>query len=204
MNLRLTIRSSGSLAEAGRQAAFALAQSLNRTMVDVQQADRNALQSQFTVRRRDWLEKSYKITKFAKKNDLIVRLAISPPGAPEKADILSKFQDGGVKTPAGKTVAVPVDVKRGAAGIITPAFRPRARVRSGKAFVVKNPSTGKGVIKERVGRGKSARVIVDYGLTLKARIPKRLRFFETFRSVVKNSMSRNFQAALREALRTAR
>jgi hypothetical protein len=192
------------LAAAGRQAAYGLAQGLNRTMIDVQQSDRKALGAQFKVKRRDWLEKSYKISKFAKKGDPLVRLEISPPGAPQKADILSKFQEGGVKEPSRKTIAVPVDVRRGGAGVISQANRPRALLTAGKAFVVRSRTTGKGVIKHRAGRGKNARVVVDYGLTLKATIPKRIAFFETFRSVVQTNLRRNIKNAIQDALRTAR
>lgn len=205
MDLRISVRSKGmGLAEAGRQAAYALAQSINRTMLDVQQAERNALQSQFTVRRRDWLEKSYKMVKFAKKGDLLARLAISPPGAPEKADILSKFETGGVKTPTGKSVAVPVDAKRNGNGVITSANRPKRLIESGKAFVIRAKGKPTGVVKRRIGKGKGAREEVLYGLTPKAKIPKRLRFFETFRTVVKGSFVRNFQIAYKNALRTAK
>jgi hypothetical protein len=192
------------LAAAGKQAAYGLAQGLNKTMIDVQKANRDALPTQFTVRRKDWLAKSFKISKFAKKNDHLVRMEISPPGAPQKADILSKFQEGGVKEPTGKTIAVPVDVRRGGTGVISPGNRPRALINAGKAFVVRSRTTGKGVIKQRVGKGKRARVIVDYGLTLKAKIPKRLEFFETFRSVVKSTLRRNIENEIQNALRTAR
>jgi hypothetical protein len=204
MNISIKVTSNGGLGRFERQIPYALSQAINRTMLDVQQAERNALQSKFTLRRKDWMEKSYKIEKFAKKGDPLARLAISPPGAPGKADILSKFEQGGPKLPKGTSIAIPEAAKVNAVGVITTANRPKRLIASGKAWVVRNKATGKGVIRGRVGRGKGAREVVLFGLQPKAVIKPVLRFFETARSVTKGSFTKNLKAALRNAIAGAR
>lgn len=205
MQFSLKLTSKGALSDVvKRQIPFATSKMLNAVTIDVQEQERQGARSAFKVRRQTWLDRSFKITKFAKKNDLHTRLEISPPGDPTKADIISKFEDGGTKTPTGRSIAVPVDARRSKSDVITPANRPKALLAKGKAFLIRSQSTGKGVIKQRKGRGKRATEVVLYGLTKLARIPKRLSFFAIARATLKRQVNVRFEQALRDALRTAR
>lgn len=206
MNINVKVTSNGGLGRFERQIPFALSKAVTRTMLDVQQAERNRAATQFTLRRKDWVERSFKITQFPTKAVPLARMEISPPGAPGRADILTKFEAGGPKVPTGGrvSIAIPEQAKVNGAGIITAANRPRRLIDAGKAFIVRNKATGRGVIRGWAGRGKSRREVVLYGLQRKAVIKPVLRFFETARNVTKGSFRNNMKAALRNAIAGAR
>lgn len=112
-----------------RQLPFAASKMLNALALDVQAAERAHLRDIFTLRRPQWADRSIKITHFAKKTELWATVAVSPPGAPQKSDILGKFEDQTEKTPAqgGRSIVIPTaDTKRTAGGIISRGMRPRA------------------------------------------------------------------------------
>lgn len=110
-----------------RQVPFAASNALNDTAKLFQYRERQHMGNIFTVRRKPWVDNSVKITDFATKRSLTATVAIEAPGQKNRSDILGKFETQTQKTPkSGRTIAVPVDVRRSKADIITKANRPKA------------------------------------------------------------------------------
>jgi hypothetical protein len=111
-----------------RQVPYALSNTLNDVAKLFQYRERQHIGQQFTVRRKQWVDNSVKITEFATKRKLQTTVAIESPGGGKRSDILGKFESQTSKTPhgGGRSIAVPVDVRRSKADIITKANRPRA------------------------------------------------------------------------------
>jgi hypothetical protein len=112
---------------AQRQYPYAAMQSLNDVALLFQYRQREHMHGIFTNRRRDWIDRSVKITAFAKKGSLIATVAIESPGGGNRSDILAKFESQTSKQPRdGRSLFVPVDARRNAAGIIPDSARPKA------------------------------------------------------------------------------
>jgi hypothetical protein len=91
-----------------RQLPFATANAINDTLLEVQTAERAHIHAAFTVRRTSFIDNLVKITKFAKKDDPSGEIGIrGPNSAPDRADILTKFETGGTKTPRSSSHALP-------------------------------------------------------------------------------------------------
>src|SRR5690606_21849287 len=100
-----------------QQIPFATSLALNETAKRAQGEQRKGMARHFTLRRKQWADRSVKIQPFSNKRTLAVTLKIDPPGG--KADIFSKFEDGGTKTPKdGKRLAVPDEVRRSKVGVV--------------------------------------------------------------------------------------
>lgn len=145
------------------QIPYALAKAINATTLDVQKAEYAHQSRIFTLRRPEWVKRSNKITKFAKKTDPVAIIGIHPPGGDARADIVGKFETETQKTPRGSSIAIPVSerVKRSNAGIIAKRARPAAynfrqvgkAIRGDKGtFIIKKPG-GTGLILQRVKGG---------------------------------------------------
>lgn len=152
------------------QLPFATSVALNDVAKLAQTAQRRRIHDVFTIRRRDFADRAVKIQPFATKRRLEVTLKIEPPGGAQRADIFSKFEEGGRKTsrlPGGR-VAIPEDVRRGKTGVVGRSQRPRAlglqlhgrgpkaTVFTGKnrTFMIK-PHAGGGGIFKRTGRAST-------------------------------------------------
>lgn len=146
---------------------FFASRAINHTVLEVQTALRAGTHERFIVRRRQWMDRAYKIKPFATKRSLRAVIAVNPPGGQERADILTKFEDGGTKTPKGRRLAVP-DAARARPQQVIPRSRrpkafgfqlhgsgPKATVYKGakRAFMVLKPD-GTGGIYQRTGRRK--------------------------------------------------
>jgi hypothetical protein len=205
MDLLVTVRRTGpKLTDvAARQLPFATALAINRTLEEIQGAARAGIRERFTLRRPTFVERLVKINNAdrARKDRLAGRVGIQ--GA--RADLLTKFEAGGTKRPAGRSIAVPIDAKRTKADIVRAGQRPRRVLEDprSRAFMVRGPD-GRGVIKQRVGRGRGAQVRVLFGLTPRAELPASLRFHETAERTARARFSTNLQGFLGYALRTAR
>jgi hypothetical protein len=209
------------IGDAAKQVRFAASKALNATALQFQVAERARLGREFTLRRRDFVEKQgVKIARgdFATKTSLVVRI-----GMDEKADFLAKFEDGEDKKPTeGRlALAIPREVKRNKNEIVTKANRPRAfrftqvhtatstgvRIFKGarRVFMIQKPD-GTGVILQRFGRGNSERagVRVMYALTPKGTISASLHFVDTATKTVNERWAQNFERAFADAMRTAK
>jgi hypothetical protein len=104
------------------QIPYATSLALNDVSKQAQEAQRGHDDRVFTVRRRAWMDNQVKIKPFASKRSLFTVVKIDPPGG--RSDILSKFQDGGTKTPTHGRKALAIPAKRGAT--VSRANRPRS------------------------------------------------------------------------------
>lgn len=111
-----------------RQVPYALSGMLNDIAELHQYRVRERTSNIFTIRRKDFVDRSVKVTKFAKKNDLVSAVAIESPGGGARSDIIGKFENQTQKTPhmGHRSIVVPVDVKRSKADLIQAGNRPKA------------------------------------------------------------------------------
>ncbi len=203
-----------------RQIPFAMANAINRTAEEVQQAERDHISKAFTIRR-PFVLSNVRIARsdFATKTRMQATIAI-----PDDS-VLTKFEGGGIKSPraGGRAIAVPIDVKRNKSDIITNANRPRAfafvRARSsiktrnavymgkGRTFMIQL-ADGSGWILKRTGRGKKGALFegtsVLYVLRPQVRIPNLLDYYTIGETVAVRRFPLNMQGMLDYALRTAK
>lgn len=205
------------------QIPFATARALNQTALDVQQAEREELSRNFTLRRRDWAMRNIKIRRedFARKHRLRAIVRVESPGGGDRSDILAKFEEGGIKRPSsGKRIAVPVDVRRTGTGIVSPSMRPgrlNFQPRGGKVFsnrsnvmvgdkrtvMIRQPG-GRGVVLQRKGRRKARKLLLLYAFRPKVKLSPRLKFESTARREINQVFNKNFDREFRRAIETAR
>lgn len=196
----------------GGQFRYAVQQALNATALDIQTAERARLGAEFTLRRKDFIERQgAKIKRFATKAVPSVEIGVDP-----KADFLAKFETGGTKTPrAGSDLAIPEGVRRNKADIVTRGNRPRAlldrlgkKAGAGGVFIVKPGQTNRGHLSpgvyRRDGRGGRGGVTELFNLVHSARVDNRLHFVDTARRVIANRWEPNMIAAMAKALASAR
>jgi hypothetical protein len=223
--ITLSVKERGiGLAEvAENQIPFALSRALNLTANNIQSAVIAQLGDRFTLPRPVFMSRLVKIENRdrATKRKLSVIVGIQGP----RAEILAQHEDGGAKLPSGRSLAVPVNVRRNKYDIITRGNRPRGfaferqqlgtetgveiyRGR-GRSFMVRYPS-GRGWIFKRVGRRGTGRwgelftgTSVLYHLQPKVQLDARLGFKNTAEQVMRAKMNANFEIALEEAMRTA-
>lgn len=171
MDLTIKIDSAGlinRLHAVERQVPFALALGTNRTIEEVQAAIQKHEYETYTIRR-PWVVQGIKI-------DNSDRATKDNPRAivhldPERA-FMSKFQEGTIKLPMGKSIAIPIAAKRSKSDLIQKGQRPRAfgftkgyssiRTRAtiwrGEkgAWMIQRPD-GSGTIFQRVGKAERNR-----------------------------------------------
>lgn len=155
-------------ADLREQVPYALSRAINTTMLEAQAAQRAAQHDRFITRRRQWMDRSVKLKPFASKRQLTATLSIDPPGG--RADILTKFEDGGTKRAQSGRLAVP-DAARTTPRQVVPRSRrpkafgfrlhgtgPHATVFTGakRTFMVQRPD-GTGGIYQRTGARKGKR-----------------------------------------------
>ncbi len=202
---RETNRFLGSLA---RQVPFALKVAINETLKDMQKAQRAHQRRVFTVRRPSFVDQSVKIKPFASKQTLTGTMSIDPPGGHKRADILTKFERGGIKRPRRRHLVLPVKARRTRAGIVSTRNRPKAlklrrRGRSvrgeRRTFVVRDVG-----IFQRVNRGRRSRVRLLFAFLRQVPIDRRLDFVANAERTVARRFDRHFDRAFDRAVRTAR
>ena len=207
-----------------RQLPFATAKAINDTAKDFQRAQLARMGTAFTVRSRTFIPRSVKIKPFARKTTLEATVAVAPPGGTRTADILVKFERGGVKRPrTGGHLVIPVDARRTQRGIVRKDQRPRALHfrKVGRAFrgdrrTFLIPGVG---IFQRTGRRGAGRRLASYirtrrvrdqnirmlfSMTRSAPIRKQLRFISTARKIIPRVFPGHLRTQLRRAIATAR
>jgi hypothetical protein len=217
-----------------RQIPFATATAINETAKQFQIFQRRHMHGTFKVRRANWVDQSVKITHFAKKQPgrQYAEIAIVSPGGGQRSDILAKFEEGGMKRPRGRSIAVPDSVKRTKADVVSKANRPKAfhfklHGKGSKAtvyrgdkrtFMIQRPD-GSGAIYQRFGskikrtllggiagrtrRSRDTATRTLYSLTPDALIDRRLKFVVNARGVVRDVWAREFNKAFGNAVATS-
>ncbi len=200
---------------ARRQVPFAASKALNDTIKQIQAAERAQIEKTFTLRRKQFVLRTVKINRqdFANKRNLRATVRIDPT-----RDFLAKFERGGVKRPhSGRSIAVPIDVKRGKTGVGSRRLRPKAlalrahhtaggktQYRGEKRTFLVERGAFRGIF-QRVGRRRRSSIRLLYSLVTSVRIPASLRFERTARRVATpERLQANFHRAFEFAMRTAR
>lgn len=196
----LTIDARIDLAAFGRklnQIPFATALTLTRIAQDAQLEVRRELGRRFFIRN-TWVERGILFSPARK--DTLVATVFS------RDDFMVLQETGGTKTPRGKSVAVPGDVRTNKRGIITQANRPRALLAKKNTFRAK--IGGVDGIWQRLGKrtakrtGRALKLLFIF--TSAVRIPPRFGFAETVRRVVRQRFPRQWALAVERAVKTAR
>ena len=217
------------------QLPFATSLAINNVTKEAQAFQRQHMLGTFQVRRRQWVERNVKIMRFSNKRQRPIHslIGIEAPGDPSRSDILSKFEEGGVKRPKdGRRLAVPDEVKRTTGGVIRRGMRPKdfqfrvwgrgpkAEILVGerRTFMIRK-ADGTGGIYQRTGRKRAGRrlasdirtravrdlnVRVLYRFTPEANIDSRLHFEENVDGVVRARFSRTFKEAFEKAIAAGR
>ena len=192
-----------------KQTPFALSVAINDTLKDAQKVQRAHQRRVFTVRRPRFSDLSVKIKPFATKRTLTGTMAIDPPGGKRTADILTKFESGGIKRVRdGRHLAIPVEARRTKAGVVSRRNRPKSfrfrrvgRSIRGERRTFIMPGIG---IFQRVGRRKNSRIRLLYRFKTSVPIPRRLDFIQNAERVVQQMFDKNFDRAFDRAVATAR
>lgn len=207
------------LDKVGRQQfPFAMSKALNATADQFQERQRAGMQKRFTLRRKPWVDRSVKRGKgdFATKKKLEAIVRIETPGDKGRSDVLTQHEDGGTKRPrSGRTLSVPADVRRGKTGVIPKNLRPGALnlrpwgesgtvMRGDRRTVLIRTGNDRGVILQRTGRGKRAKLKVLYRLKGSVPLKPGLEFFKTAKIVVNDRLVENVRRELDRAISTAR
>lgn len=192
-----------------RQIPFAMANAINDVLKAGQQAQRRQMAQAFTIRRQQFAERSVKLTQFATKTALVGELAISPPGGGQRADLFTKFEQGGTKRPrAGSALAVPIvgsRVKPTERSVVRTANRPAAlRQATGRRRTFVREAGDTRVLFEATGTGKRARVRPLFVLIPEAPIDKRLRFEATVTDAITDGWPAAFARRFAESTATGR
>lgn len=213
------------------QMPFAIKQAINATAKDAQEAQLLGMEQRFTIRRRQWVQRSFKIKPFATKQRLMARITVEPPGGQARADVLTRHEEAGFRVPfAGRSLAVPVKARKSPTAVIPARDRPKAmdfkRTRSagggkeifagkGKTIMVRN-ADGSGVIFRKTGgqlgrdeRGRFAKrggggTELLYVFKPTTRLLDRLRFIDTVTTTVRSTFEMHFSREFSRAVRSAR
>ena len=190
-----------SLHEWEDQYEYAMSQTINDTLKDAQRTMVGDINDKFTVRRKAFVQRSVKISKFAKKTDLEGIVGIENIAGKPTADILSKFEEGGDKHPRGQNVAVPTEFVRPVADrVITAGKRPRNLKNSFKMSL----RTGVEVLAQRISRGKNAGLRIAYVLKPLVSIDNRLHFRDTVIEDINKNFEKNWEKNAIKAISTRR
>jgi hypothetical protein len=205
------------------QVPFALKNTIARVLKAGQAAEREHMARTFTLRRKDFADRSVKITEFPTKTKLVGEIAISSPGG--RSDIFSKFETGGQKFPHnGRTfIAVPRTgslVKKRKSSIVPEQLRPAALKDSLtlRTFVkpFKKDASKQGIFAvDRVAEARArrtgkkrdsnrARPTLLYTLIDEAPIQDSLEFVKTITDTVSRDFASAFEEEFANAVRTKR
>ena len=199
------------------QIPFATSRAINDVAKLAQEKQRKHQRKIFTVRRPQFVDKAVKIKPFASKRSLSAIIQIAPPGGAKTRDILTKFETDRTKRPRdGRSIAVPVNVKRTAAGVVRKNLRPRAlnlrkhggagRVLRGdrRTFLIRNAAGGGGGIFQRFGGKGSTEVRLLFALVPRVSITPDLEFLDNVTQIVNTRFADRFSLRFDEAIRSAR
>lgn len=193
------------------QAAFATSVGINDTAKDVQAAQRAQAHEAFTIRRKPFVERAFKIKPFATKASLEATILIDPPGGQARADIITRHEERGQRTPhAGRSLVVPVKARPSPTSLVPKRLRPgqlglQVMSRRGGVEIAVGKrgerlirfSDGSGVILDRRGE-------VLHALRPETPIPGDLEFYATAERVARARMAENMRAAWMRAIHSAR
>jgi len=203
------------------QLPFAIVNGLTQTAKDSQLSVQKELPLRFTIRRLAFMQKNIKIVS-AKKKDAEPWASVEDTGGPEGqiAADMGLQETGGTKFPAHKQwICVPImGGARRPGGWVSPQNMPQELMKpGGGGFIRGNVMYKRGADYKRpksymkvLGPGAAmsgtarAKITPMYALVSRASLPKRYGFEDVVRMVVTQMWPREFEAAFKEAVRTAR
>jgi hypothetical protein len=169
---------------------YVTSRAINDTLIDAQSTMRTSIRDKFNIRRPQFVDKSVKISKFSKKNDLEGIVGIENIGGKETANILSKFEDGGTKTgKSGGLVAIPTEFVRPDSSRIIPSNKRPRNLRNAVKVMTK---TGKEIILASIGRGKNKITEIAYWLKPSVKVDNRLHFVDQVTKTINERYNANF------------
>ncbi|MBU1864267.1 MAG: hypothetical protein KKH94_11430 [Candidatus Omnitrophica bacterium] len=199
MNVKMDISAASKMLNimAEKQLPFAFAYALTLTANDAREEIVRQLPQKFTLRSGWWKPYSYMgfNVRPAKKRWLVAEIYT-------RADFMQLQEEGGVKHPSGKMIAIPTsNVRTSLTQKITKARRPAVLLRrtTRPGFIL--PTKSGPVLFRRVTKHQ---VKALYVLTRQATIRPRLSMQETASQILQQRLYINFDRAFTEAIRTAR
>jgi hypothetical protein len=212
--MKITINVQGSaevramLTAIGRQAPFAMSQTLNHVANVAQQATKDSLAGRFTLRRADFVRNTIyrqRGVDWATKAKLQAVIRVNPA-----RDFLAQHEEGAQKVPiSGTNVAIPLPAVREAAGgaVIPKRLRPSGLRLSPQVRKVVTPH-GTFLVRNRPGKGKGRldgwRTEFLYKLKRSVPVRPRLAMRATSEKAIDASFERLALVNIEQAIRTAR
>ena len=182
-----------------KQMPFAMSQALNATAFDVRKeiVDKTYPQS-FNVRNKRFAGTMFRVEKATKKKlraSVFDRL---------KKDYMVDQAEGGIKTPRGKSIAIPGrDMKMRTKGGVTKANRPRNLLNKKGVFKTTSTRSGQPIIVRRATK-KRYPLQMMYILEPSGVIKKRFDFYEDANATARREIDRAFAKRFKRAKATAR
>ncbi len=190
-----------------RQIPYATAGAINTTLTTAQREIRGGLERRFTLRRKQFIERTIKINRqdFATKTKLEGRLQVD-----RDRPVLAKHEHGGRKQPKSGHLAIPTGTRHRRTKRFPTLksrygpFRHQGRRLLGKdrTFIIATGSSAG--LYQRTGRGRRSKIKQLYAFKRSVPIEARLRFVETATRVIHRDYARNFHRALDRAMHTAK
>ncbi|MDZ5647168.1 hypothetical protein [Nitrospirillum sp. BR 11828] len=184
------------------QLPYAVALALTNTAKDAQEAVRASMPAHFTLRR-DWVVQGIRIVPATKQ--LPVAMVYS------RDQFMALQETGGLKIPHGKHIAIPLPAVRPtptaliAKDDLPRNILPTLRAKGGGLTAVVTMKNGhKFIARLRNGAGKGNRLDLLYYLVDDATLKPRLGLEDITRKVVDRRFVQHLDAALTQAMRTAR
>lgn len=204
MNISVTLDARAfekSLGQFASQTKYILSKTINSTLTGAQSDMLQSVNDRFTIRRSAFVKRTFKMTKFATKADLVGTLAIADVGSRSTSDIFGKFESGRRKIAQGGRIAIPTAfIQPNKSKVITATKRPRNLAKSFKLTT----RTGTTLILQTKGRGKKQRNEVAYVLKQSVHTPRILGFEDRTRTYINNHLSQNLVMWTDKALKTAK
>jgi hypothetical protein len=188
------------------QLPFAMSLALNKTATLVQNTQRELMRKNFDVKG-TWFIYGVRITKEDRANRTKQYVVIS---VLQDRQMTQRFEDGGFKTSnTGGLLVVPV---RSVLGKLSRGnglqFKNLHLHRDGNkvvgdkgTFMVKRPD-GTISVRQRIGKGRSAKYRTIYRLLKRTRVPALLHFVDTATKVINDNYSQIFSDAMAQAMKT--
>lgn len=209
------------LARGVDQIPFATSLAINNTALSIQDYQRRHNRIAFRIRNQMFWDRAIKIKPFARRGSPVAVLAVDPPGGLERADIVARHEEEGVRRPVqSRALAVPLGARRNVFRSIPRALRPRnmrwlgsyvsprtgtgIRIYYGQQrfWMFRRPD-GTGLLFRRKGRGVG-QLEVLYTFRRQTPVPARLNFVTNAEFVFAREFPEHFAAAFRRAAETAR
>nr|CRH06049.1 Conserved protein of unknown function [Candidatus Magnetococcus massalia] len=179
-----------------KQARYATALALTRTVQDTQAEVRRRLPERFTIRT-GWVAKGIRV-KPAKKSNLQASVRVLDP-------FMALQETGGTKrSHSGDALGVPVGARPNPKSVTRPGKFPSALLKKPNYFIapLHNDSSTHAVWRRGGRKGRKLKMM--YRFVDRVEIKPRFGFMETVKEVVEARFQENFERAVKEALSTAR